>query len=152
MQQQQQQGYNIHSHHYRPSPMSPVALDRYDKAFSGLEKGDANMIIFDHLLIVIFFAPTENVPKKAARVTHDFQAMNSNELAVKKGDLVAVRRNINAHWVEVEDCSSGLVVRERVTSIVFHDVSNSCLSSSPLGFRAEDLPGYGAKGCGPGQV
>lgn len=36
--------------------------------------------------------------------------MARNELAVKKGDLVTIRKIINSQWVEVEDCSSGLVV------------------------------------------
>lgn len=45
-----------------------------------------------------------------ARVIYDFQALGRNELAVKKGDLVTIRRSINSNWVEVEDCSSGLVV------------------------------------------
>lgn len=45
-----------------------------------------------------------------ARVIYDFQAMGRNELAVKKGDHVLVRRTVNHNWVEVEDCSSGLVV------------------------------------------
>lgn len=41
---------------------------------------------------------------------YDFQAMARNELAVKKGDLVTIRKQINQQWMEVEDCSSGLVV------------------------------------------
>lgn len=45
-----------------------------------------------------------------ARVMYDFQAMARNELAVKKGDLVTIRKQINQQWMEVEDCSSGLVV------------------------------------------
>ena len=45
-----------------------------------------------------------------ARVIYDFQAMGRNELAVKKGDQVIVRKSVNPNWVEVEDGSSGLVV------------------------------------------
>ena len=46
-----------------------------------------------------------------AKVLYDFQAMARNELAVKKGDLVTIRKLINQQWMEVEDCSSGLVVK-----------------------------------------
>lgn len=45
-----------------------------------------------------------------ARVIYDFHAQDRNELAVKKGDLVIVRKEINPNWVEVEDNSSGLLV------------------------------------------
>ncbi|KAI7694742.1 Sorbin and SH3 domain-containing protein 1 [Sarcoptes scabiei] len=79
--------YNAQHHHYVPhTSMSPVALDRYERN------------------------PNKDSTKSSiARVLFDFQAKARNELAVKKGDLVAIRRDINAQWVEVEDCSSGLV-------------------------------------------
>ncbi|KAJ6222018.1 hypothetical protein RDWZM_000563 [Blomia tropicalis] len=79
--------YSLQRHHYVPMPMSPVALDRYDRVFTD----------------------KENEPKKMARVIYDFQAMGRNELAVKKGDQVIVRKSVNPNWVEVEDGSSGLV-------------------------------------------
>lgn len=84
-----QEAYNMQRHHYMPTAMSPVALDRYERAFADNNK--------------------ENEPKKMARVIYDFQAMGRNELAVKKGDLVRVRKSVNPNWVEVEDVSSGLV-------------------------------------------
>lgn len=46
-----------------------------------------------------------------ARVIYDFHAQSRNELAVKKGDLVIVRKTVSLNWVEVEDSASGLVVR-----------------------------------------
>lgn len=82
--------YSLQKHHYVPQPISPVALDRYERSFSTKS--------------------SESSGGKVARVMYDFQAMAKNELAVKKGDLVSVRKNINQQWVEVEDCSSGLVV------------------------------------------
>lgn len=45
-----------------------------------------------------------------ARVIYDFHAQSQNELAVKKGDLVIVRKTVSYNWVEVEDSASGLVV------------------------------------------
>lgn len=55
---------------------------------------------------------TENEPKKLARVIYDFHAQNQNELSVKKGDLVIVRKTVSYNWVEVEDSASGLVVSQ----------------------------------------
>ncbi|XP_075586625.1 uncharacterized protein LOC124489911 isoform X11 [Dermatophagoides farinae] len=82
--------YSLQRHHYVPQPMSPpvVALDRYDRRP---------------------LYTTKEPTGKMARVMYDFQAMARNELAVKKGDLVTIRKQINQQWMEVEDCSSGLV-------------------------------------------
>nr|XP_027198158.1 ras guanine nucleotide exchange factor R-like isoform X4 [Dermatophagoides pteronyssinus] len=89
--------YSLQRHHYMPQPMSPpvVALDRYDRR-------------------LLYSTPTsistkEPTTGKMAKVLYDFQAMARNELAVKKGDLVTIRKLINQQWMEVEDCSSGLV-------------------------------------------
>ena len=40
---------------------------------------------------------------------YDFHPQNPNEIAVKKGEFITVRKTINQNWVEVEDPNSGLV-------------------------------------------
>lgn len=95
------------------------------------------------------FPTTENEPKKVARVMFDFQAVARNELAVKKGDLVLVRRTVNHNWVEVEDCSSGLVVSSGHLPLT---LQKKLSNLSSLGFRATLLSGPGAAGNRSSQV
>lgn len=62
-----------------------------------------------------------------AKVLYDFQAMARNELAVKKGDLVTIRKLINQQWMEVEDCSSGLVVNIHLIFLTLYFYFNPSL-------------------------
>lgn len=54
-----------------------------------------------------------------ARVIYDFHAQSQNELAVKKGDLVIVRKTVSYNWVEVEDSASGLVVSHLTANCLY---------------------------------
>lgn len=79
-------------HHFTPSRESiPVHLNRYQRAFAEKEA-------------------SQRMNLQLARAMFDFHALSPREIAMKKGDVVIIRKVIDHNWLEVEDAQSGLKV------------------------------------------
>ncbi|TRY81050.1 hypothetical protein TCAL_10369 [Tigriopus californicus] len=92
-QKQLQQDMMNRKHHdtLLPNQKSPVPLNRYEDF-----KGEPPRSPYSTL-----GKPSDNA-KKVARALYNFQAQNSRELGLKKGDLVFVRRQVDGNWFEGE--------------------------------------------------
>lgn len=81
---------NFKTSQQSPIPDSVVHLNRYEKNYREKEGGEIRRKLF-------------------AKVLRDFRAVRHNEISVKRGDIVIIRRQIDYNWVEIEDCQSGLI-------------------------------------------
>lgn len=75
-----------HNDYLLPSQKSPIPLDRYEHSFEPT--------------ISRTYQPSE--PKTLAKVLYNFFAQSPKEINLRKGDLVYIRRKVDANWYEGE--------------------------------------------------
>ncbi|KAL3218904.1 hypothetical protein MRX96_031267 [Rhipicephalus microplus] len=75
-----------HNDNLLPSQKSPIPLDRYENSFEPT--------------VSRTYRPTE--PKTLAKVLYNFFAQSPKEINLRKGDLVFIRRKVDANWYEGE--------------------------------------------------
>lgn len=75
-----------HNDYLLPSQKSPIPLDRYENSFEPT--------------VSRTYRPSE--PKTLAKVLYNFFAQSPKEINLRKGDLVYIRRKIDANWYEGE--------------------------------------------------
>lgn len=75
-----------HNDYLLPSQKSPIPLDRYENSFEPT--------------VSTTYRPSE--PKTLAKVLYNFFAQSPKEINLRKGDLVYIRRKIDANWYEGE--------------------------------------------------
>uniref|UniRef100_A0A131XBX1 Putative sorbin and sh3 domain-containing protein n=1 Tax=Hyalomma excavatum TaxID=257692 RepID=A0A131XBX1_9ACAR len=75
-----------HNDNLLPSQKSPIPLDRYENSFEPT--------------ISRTYRPSE--PKTLAKVLYNFFAQSPKEINLRKGDLVYIRRKVDANWYEGE--------------------------------------------------
>ncbi|XP_075533677.1 uncharacterized protein LOC142566721 isoform X2 [Dermacentor variabilis] len=75
-----------HNDNLLPSQKSPIPLDRYENSFEPT--------------VSRTYRPSE--PKTLAKVLYNFFAQSPKEINLRKGDLVYIRRKVDANWYEGE--------------------------------------------------
>ncbi|XP_037947810.1 uncharacterized protein LOC119679497 isoform X2 [Teleopsis dalmanni] len=86
LQELQDMNSRRHTDNFTPTQKSPISLNRYDDFQSDLAPKP----------------PSTAYMKAVAKALYNFQGQGARELTFKKGDIIYIRRKIDANWYEGE--------------------------------------------------